>query len=66
MIKPNEIDKKRNGKMKKIVVFVLLMILIVVLPVAAQADELAGTWIGFFGPDFTMMRFSQDGSLSLL
>ena len=46
---------------KRSVFLVLFLILFAVLPVAAQADELAGTWIGFLGPDFTMMRFSQDG-----
>ena len=52
--------------MKKIVLLGFLVLLLTVLSVTAQSDELAGTWIGFFGPDFTMMRFSRDGSLSLL
>lgn len=47
--------------MKKIVLLGLLVFLLTVLPVSGQADELAGTWIGFLGPDFTIMRFSQNG-----
>ena len=46
---------------KRSVFLVLFLILFAVLPVAAQADELAGTWLGFLGADFTMMRFSQGG-----
>ena len=47
--------------MKKIVLLSVLLILFAVLPVTAQSDELAGTWVGFLGPDFTFMRFSQNG-----
>ena len=47
--------------MKKIVLLSVLLILLSVLPVTAQSDELAGTWVGFLGPDFTFMRFSQNG-----
>ena len=47
--------------MKKIVFALLFVFLFTVLPVTGQADELAGTWIGFLGPDFIMIRFSQDG-----
>ncbi len=61
-------NRRRNGtKMKKIVFFGFLVLLLTVLPVMAQAEELAGTWIGFSGPDFTIMRFSADtGTLSVI
>lgn len=53
--------------MKKVVFLGLLVLLLTALPVMAQADELAGTWIGFSGPDFTIMRFSADtGTLSFV
>ncbi len=53
--------------MKKIVLLGLLVFLLAVLPVTAQTDELAGTWIGFSGPEFTIMRFSpDDGILSVI
>lgn len=47
--------------MKKIFFLGLLVFLFTVLPVTAGADELSGSWIGFSGPDFTLMRFSADG-----
>ena len=49
--------------MKKIVLLGLLALLFIVLPAAAQSDELAGTWIAFFGSDFSFMRFSPDGEM---
>ena len=49
-----------------IISFFLLITAGAVLPVTAQADELAGTWVGFLGPDLTMMRFSQGGDLSVI
>ncbi len=59
--------KGEEVKMKKIVILGLLVFLLTVLPAAAQTDELAGTWIGFNGPDFTLMRFSADeGILSVI
>ena len=47
--------------MKKIFFLGLLIFLFAVLPALSQADELSGSWIGFSGPDFTLMRFSADG-----
>lgn len=52
--------------MKKRMLLVLFVFLFAALPVSAQTDELIGTWIGFFGPDFRVIRFSADGSLSAL
>lgn len=52
--------------MKKNMLLVLFILLLAALPVTAQTDELIGTWIGFFGPDFRVIRFSADGSLSAL
>ena len=59
-----EADMKRRNSV--VIFFILPVFLLAILPVMAQADELTGTWITFFGQDFTIMRFSRDGRLSVL
>ena len=48
--------------MRRKLFLLLFMLLFSVLPAAAQADELAGTWIGFIGSDFEIMRFDPGKS----
>ena len=59
-----EADMKRRNSV--VIFFILPVFLLAILPVMAQADELTGTWLTFFGQDFSIMRFSRDGRLSVL